>query len=72
MKIFYGLYFLIVEAIAWVLDMLTQLFFIFAGMTPISDGTIDPSTGEANQVDIISYFTSKEDVDALINALMSL
>ena len=32
MRAVYALYFGVIKAIAWVLDMLTQLFFIFAGI----------------------------------------
>ena len=35
-KLVYGIWFGIIKAIAWVLDMLTQLFFVFAGMTPVN------------------------------------
>jgi len=59
-EIFYGLYFAIVKAIAWVLDMLTQLFFIFAGMTPISNGNIDATTGEYESVDIVNFFLTQK------------
>ena len=57
MKVFYGLYFGLVKAIAWSLDMLTQLFFIFAGMTPIGTNT----TASADDgIDIVNFFLTQK------------
>ena len=55
MKGLYGIYFAVISAIAWILDMLTQLFFIFSGMTPIGTGAYT-SDGELLGDDILNYF----------------
>ena len=60
MKGVYGLYFGLVKAIAWVLDMLTQLFFIFAGMTPVSSTTPSIKDGEYQNVDIVNFFLQQK------------
>ena len=57
MKVFYGLYFGLVKAIAWALDMLTQLFFIFAGMTPI--GTNNTANADEG-IDIVNFFLTQK------------
>lgn len=60
-KLWYTVYFWIVKAIAWILDLLTQLFFIFAGMTPVSDTSkVDPVTGELGSTDIVTFFLAQE------------
>ena len=59
MSLFYGLYFALVKAIAWVLDMLTQLFFIFSGMTPVSATAAGMSNGEYQEVDIVNFFLTQ-------------
>ena len=55
----YGIYFAIVKAIAWVLDMLTQLFFIFAGMTPVSSTSASEASGEYAKIDIVNFFLTQ-------------
>ena len=60
MQLIYGLYFGIVKAIAWILDVLTQLFFIFAGMTPISNNTVNAETGKYDSIDIVNYFLTQK------------
>ena len=56
-RMVYGLYFLFLKAIAWVLDMLTQLFFIFAGMTDIGRTTAgDKDPG----IDIVNFFLTQK------------
>ena len=56
-RLFYQLYFGFTKVIAWVLDMLTQLFFIFGGMTPVSSTTkINEETGEYYKNDILNMF----------------
>ena len=56
-QLFYQLYFVFTKAIAWTLDMITQLFFIFGGMTPVSSTTkINESTGEYVKNDILNMF----------------
>ena len=55
----YGIYFAIVKAIAWVLDMLTQLFFIFAGMTPVSSTAASEASGEYAKIDIVNFFLTQ-------------
>ncbi len=56
----YGLYFGLIRAIAWILDMLTQLFFIFAGMTPVSSTTVNSADGKAGEVDIVNFFLTQK------------
>ncbi len=56
----YGVYFTVIRSLGWVLDMLTQLFFIFSGMTPITDGTLD-SQGNYKQTDIVNFFLTKKE-----------
>ena len=60
MKLLCGIWFMIIKAIAWVLDMLTQLFFIFAGMTPIGTNTINTKTGVDEGIDIVNYFLTQK------------
>ena len=55
MNLVYGFYFALVKAVAWILDLLTQLFFIFSGMTPISSGAVD-AEGNAIGTDIVNHF----------------
>ncbi len=56
----YGIYFAFIKAIAWVLDMLTQLFFIFAGMTPVSSTTPSASDGSYENIDIVNFFLTQD------------
>lgn len=56
-RMVYGLYFLFLKAIAWVLDMLTQLFFIFAGMTPVGTNS---SGSEDGGIDIVNFFLTQK------------
>lgn len=59
--LFYKLYFAVVRAIAWVLDMLTQLFFIFSGMTPVaSSGAVADENGEIVSTDLLNFFIQDE------------
>ena len=67
-KIWYGLYFAIIRAIAWVLDMLTQLFFIFSGMTPVSSTELD-ADGMASKNDLVNFFLQE---DTFVNAYIDL
>lgn len=60
MRAILGLWFMILYAIAWVLDMLTQLFFIFSGMTPVSNSTADTITGEYEKIDIVNFFLTQK------------
>ena len=62
-------YFLIVRSLAWVLDMLTQLFFIFAGMTPINAPKTNVETGVNEGVDIVNFFLTQ---DRFVNAYLLL
>ena len=55
-KLVYGIYFGIIKAIAWTLDMLTQLFFVFAGMTPVAGNV---NNGEVERVDIVNFFLTQ-------------
>ena len=61
MRLVYGLYFAIIKAIAWVLDMLTQLFFIFAGMTPVGAPNAESSSGEMEGIDIVNFFLTQKE-----------
>lgn len=54
-KLIYGAVMLVFKALASTLDALTQLFFVFSGMTPVSSG-FNAETGEVEQVDIVNYF----------------
>ena len=68
-KAFYRIVFGFYRAIASVLDVLTHLFYIFSGMTPISstDGTTINGDGRDTGVDIVNYFVQREDfIDAYI------
>ena len=56
-KLVYGLYFLFLKAIAWVLDMLTQLFFIFAGMTPVGNNA---ASNKDEGIDIVNFFLTQK------------
>ncbi len=58
-KFIYGIYFGIIKAIAWVLDLLTQLFFIFAGVTPVFDESA--TSIDEGQVDIVNFFVAREE-----------
>ena len=60
MKLVIWVYFLIIKCIAWVLDMLTQLFFIFAGMTPINSPSLNTDDGIDTGVDIVNFFLTQE------------
>ena len=62
-KAWYNLYFGVVKAIAWILDMLTQLFFIFSGMTPVGmvgDAGFSSTDGKAYKEDIVNFFLTQE------------
>lgn len=68
-RMFYWIVFGFYRAIASVLDVLTHLFYIFSGMTPISstDGTTINGDGQDTGVDIVNYFVQREDfIDAYI------
>lgn len=58
-KLMFGVWFGVIKAIAWTLDMLTQLFFVFAGMTPVS-GNVNGTDGTVEQVDIVNFFLTQD------------
>ena len=59
-KLWYTIYFGIIKIIAWVLDMLTQLFFIFSGMTPVSSTTPTGEDGSFQKVDLVKFFLTQK------------
>ena len=59
-KIFSWIIFGLVWVFAFVLDMLTQLFFVFAGMTPIGTSSVNSDTGIDGGVDIVNFFLEQE------------
>ena len=54
-KITCGILFGLAKALASILDALTQLFFVFAGMTPVN-GNVNSSNGSVEQIDIVNFF----------------
>ena len=61
MKGLYGIYFGIIKAVAWVLDMLTQLFFIFSGMTPVGTNVENVENGIDKGKDILNFFIGRSE-----------
>jgi len=59
MRGIYALYFGFIKIIAWVLDMLTQLFFIFSGMTPVSSTSASSKDGTFPEEDIVNFFLTQ-------------
>lgn len=61
MRFVMWVWFMLQMVIAEVLDLFTQLFFIFSGMTPVSSKTaFDTATGEAQKTDIVNFFLTKD------------
>ena len=55
-----GLWFGIIQAVAWLLDMLTELFYIFSGMTPVGGSGTTNAEGIDEGIDIVNFFLTRD------------